>query len=146
MLAAGILIAGTALSMYSQYKQNKLDQASLMDEANNLEQQSEELKKRFSINMQQTKEKGVQVRGEQLSKYAGSGVAITTGAPLVAATDTVSAVVDQITNLRREMNFERSQLFKEAEAKRTRASETAKAGKLGMLGGLLEGGASLFGK
>jgi len=140
--STAVLAAGTGLQAYSKYQEGRQRAEAAKQEAKFKRAQAREMLERLALEEKNIQEEGEQVKAQQLSSFAASGVELGTGATLIALEDTNSRVAQRISNIRRDVNFRASQLKRGADFSMTEAGQFREAGTIGAAGSLLAGGAS----
>ncbi len=141
-----VLAAGTGIQAYSQYQQGRLRAEAAKQEAKNKRAQAAEMLERLAIEEVNLKEQGEEFKGKQLGAYAAGGVALGTGATLIALEDTNAKITQKITEVRRDTIFRANQLMRGADYSMGEAAQFREVGNLSAAGSLLEGGATYYDK
>ena len=141
-----VLAAGTGIQAYSQYQQGRLRAEAAKQEAKNKRAQAAEMLERLAIEEVNLKEQGEEFKGKQLGAYAAGGVALGTGATLIALEDTNAKITQKITEVRRDTIFRANQLMRGADYSMTESAQFREVGNLSAAGSLLEGGATYYDK
>ncbi len=141
-----VLAAGTGISAYSQYQQGRIRAEAAKQDAKNKRAQASEMLERLAIEEVNLKEQGEEFKGKQLGAYAAGGVALGTGATLIALEDTNAKINEKITEVRRDTIFRANQLMRGADLAMSESAQFKEAGTIGAAGSLLQGGATYYDK
>jgi len=139
-----VLAAGVGIQAYSQYQQGQARASAARQEAKFKRAQAAEMLDRMAIEEVNLKEQGEQFKAEQTAGYAAGGVALGTGATLLALEDTNSKITKKVSDMKRDTTFRANQLMMGANVSMQEASAFSSAGTLSAVGTLLEGGASYY--
>ena len=139
-----VMAAGVGIQAYSQYQQGQARASAARQEAKFKRAQAKEMLDRMAIEEVNLKQQGEAFKAEQTAGYAAGGVALGTGATLLAVEDTNAKMSKKITDMKRDTTFRANQLMMGANVSQQEASAFAQAGALGAAGTLLEGGASYY--
>lgn len=139
-----IISAGSSiLSAFNSFKAGKEQQKAANLEAQETERRAKELDIRNKINKALERSQYEKVIGAQKVGYAGSGVDVGTGAPLLAAEEAASELARKQLMMDRETDFELSQMEQTATNLRKYGETQKQLGRLNAMSGLLKSGYDL---
>ena len=139
-----VLAAGTGIQAYSKYQEGRIRAEASKQEAKIKRAQAAEMLERLAIEEVNLAKQGEEFKGKQLGAYAAGGVALGTGATLIALEDTTAKIAQKISETRRDTIFRANQLMRGADIALTEGEQFKTVGSLGAAGSLLEGGASYY--
>ena len=134
-----VLAVGTGIQAYSQYQQGRQQAEAAKQQAKFKRAQAREMLERMAIEEKNLNEQGAEFKAKQTSAYAAGGVAIGTGATLLALEDTNAKIYQKIYEMKRDTQFRSAQLMKGADVSMQEAEQMKTAGKMGAVGTLLSG-------
>lgn len=143
-VAAGAAIVGVGMQAYGQYKASEEKAAAARQDARLRKAQAKEMLERLNIEEQDLRLEGESFKAEQQTAYAKSGVAIGSGATLLALEDTNYKITKQLQTMRRDVTFRADQILKGAQYTEQSASSIARAGSIMAGATLLQGGADIY--
>lgn len=144
-VAAGLLLAGTAVNVFGQVKEAN-DRADAEKQAAELKRiEAKEILDRAQVNSQELLKESDVFQSNQVGGYAAGNVDVTTGSPLIAMEQTHSFYQKQIANLNREAKFRSDQAIRSGASLDELASQTQQAGTVRAIGTVLTAGASAYG-
>jgi hypothetical protein len=138
------IFAGAGLKAYGSYMAGQASAAAARQQAKLKEMQANEMLSRLEIQTKRMSLQGDEFKANQTTDYASHGVALGTGATLVAMEDTNYKISQSIDDLRRDTIFKANQLKMGAGFDRAQASDSINAGAITAGGSLLEGASSYY--
>lgn len=138
-MAAGLLVAGSILSAYGNYKASEAAAEGLLDEANLLGLSAKHVLTLNDMNTQATIQARDELQGAAETQFAASGFATEPG----AIADIASRAAKEIELNTLEAKYEATKMRAQASAKRKAAAATKKAGKIAAVGSILGGAGKL---
>lgn len=114
MAAAALIIAGTAISMYGQYKQAESEAQMAQAQANLQKAEAKEVLERAKINTRALEQQGIDLQNRQISATYRGGASLE-GSPLMAMEETNARVKEEIVIMQREAYFRAGQLERGAQ-------------------------------
>lgn len=139
-----VLALGAGISAYSSYEQGRQQARAARQEAKLRRAQAREMRERMVIEEANIKEQGEEFKASQTAAFAAGGVALGTGATLLALEDTNSKIAKKITEMKRDTTFRANQLEQGASFTAAQAGQYEQAGMLGAAGSLLSAGTSYY--
>lgn len=139
-----VLAVGAGVSAYSQYQQGKQQAEAAKQQAKFKRAQAKEMLDRMVIEEKNIAMQGEEFKASQMGAYASGGVALGTGATLLALEDTNAKIFQKINEMKRDTTFRAGQLMKGADVSMQESSQYSQAGTLGAVGTLLSGGAKAY--
>jgi hypothetical protein len=139
-----VLAIGAGVSAYANYEQGRQQARAAKQDAKLKRAQAQEMRERMAIEEVNIKEQGEEFKAQQTAAFAAGGVALGTGATLLALEDTNSKIAKRITDMKRDTLFRANQLEKGASISMSQAGQYQQAGYLGAAGSLLSAGASYY--
>lgn len=133
------MIAGAGLQAFGQYQSGQAQARAARQQAKLKKVQANELLERMRIQEGRFREQGEAYKAKQTADYAGNGVAVGTGATLVAMEDTNFKISQQIEDMQRDTLFRVNQLRLGAKYEVQQGNDAATAGAIMAGGSILEG-------
>lgn len=133
------MIGTAVVGAYGSYTAGQQQQAAYEDAAREKERLARVLMDDFEANAKITKREGKKFISEQQTAFAGSGVDISTGSPLLAMEDSISAINEQISMDKRRAMAEVQAMRVGADMDRTAGSSAAQSGMFQAVGQLGQG-------
>ncbi len=124
-----ISLAGTAASMSANSKAAREEQKAMESRASAKRDQADEIIRRNEFNIKELRVEANTFMQSQISEFAASGVAVGTGATLLALEDTQDRMFKQIDVNTREAEFTADQLRRGADVDITQGAGAIEAGK-----------------
>ena len=143
-VGVGLMVAGKAMKAWGNYK-SLLDQSDMLYESAAADRmQVAEIRQRAEMNKKVMERDAQRLLAEQQGMYAGSGVEVSSGAPLSTMIDTMDTVVARLNMLERETAYTEMIKSRESQMKFRRAGQMRTAADLSLLGAGVEGAGSMM--
>jgi len=143
-VGVGLMVAGKAMKAWGQY-QSLLEQSDMMYESAAADRmQAAEIRRRADMNKKVMERDAQRLLAEQQGMYAGSGVEVSSGAPLSTMIDTMDTVVTRLNMLERETAYSEMIKSRESEMKFRRGGQLRTAADLSLLGSGVEAGGDML--
>lgn len=137
-MAEGLLVAGTAMSVWGQIEEADANASQARDQATLRSIEAKETLERARLNEESLLAERDVTLSMQASGFAAGNVDITQGGtPLAVAEATASFYKKEISNMYREANFRGNQLEREASSLRGSADSIKKAGYMRAVGSIV---------
>lgn len=141
-MAEGLMVTGTALSVWGQLEETNAQAKAAQDQATLRDIEARETLERAKINEQSILKERDVTFSAQTAGFAAGNVDVTTGTPLMVMEATGAFYREEVANMKREANFRAGQLQSEAGSYRESADSTRKVGAIKIAGSLLTSGAA----
>ena len=135
--AAGAQGAGSALSIYGNYKSDMAEAKAMAQNADAYEQEAAELWRRAQLNVLASRREEGEAVAAQTEGFVMGGVELTAGTPLDVMADTNLKVSRQIGYDLEQAAMQRNMLETKAKQARQAAKDTKKSAKIAAVGGVI---------
>lgn len=138
-VGAAVAVVGMGMQAYSQYKEGQAQAAAANLSAKMKRAQSKEMLEKMRIQEGRLEKQGEEFKGQQLTDYASRGVALGTGATLVALEDTNMKIATSIEDMKRDSLFKINQINQGVDITLQEGRDAATAGAIRSGSTLLQG-------
>jgi hypothetical protein len=133
------LMAGAGLQAFGQYQAGQAQARAAKQQAKLKKAQAKEMLERMYIEETRLHEKGEAFKADQTTQYAASGVALGTGATLVAMEDTNMKITQSVQDMRRDTLYKVEQIKLGASYDLQQGRNASTSGSILAAGSILEG-------
>lgn len=138
-MEAAILAVGTGISAYSAYKKGQDEKQAYQMQAGFKRQQAAQVELAALREIDLTNNRADKIKSAQMVALGGSGVAATSGSPLLMLEDTAAEAFDEVQAIKQAAAYRRKTLRQESELGLMLGDQAEEAGYLGAAGSVLTG-------
>ncbi len=143
-VGAAVAVIGIGMQAYGQYKEGQAQAAAARQSADMKKAQSREMLEKMKIQSERMNTQGEEFKGQQLTDYASRGVALGTGATLVALEDTNMKISMGIEDMKRDSLFKINQINQGVAITLSEGRDAANAGAIRSGSTLLQGAGDYY--